>query len=441
MAFQFSAIHNHVSNNNNNDDNKIHNNATLGLGDPRAIFVNRNVGGKKTVYDSATKKAATINNQIAAQVKPDATKQQIPSTTAPAPTSLKKPVPAVMCTSHPQCKVQACSSTSSTPQQQQQQQQPLPDFLRPFPDPHYGYGFVDRGKNRGVRMTIGGSAASGSGCALSHKYQFIFVHVLKSGGTTVKGFLQDGLCGNTQLPCATGNDNLQIVDCASSIAKYPNYFVFSFVRNPYSRMYSAYAMAHSYRYHPTKPKAPFSFEAFTTGRDANSTSQATVVTAKFQKVLNHNRNKMRTVLSYLHPSHYFPQTHFLFSSKNGVICPAVDFLGHLETMKEDLHSILTYIQSPELWKHYEKRMNPPVTNNNTTKAAKGFLKNDNSTAFGDAKKKTDLGGNLQTAYQIIQQSSSSSSSQSEWTAIQKAVAEEYKLDFSLLGYDPNVVPK
>ena len=325
----------------------------------------------------------------------------------------EKYFPAVICASK-ECRAEVCLDQSVGNTTGFVNSTQLPDFLRPFPNAHYGYGFIKRKHPRGFRMQISGSAKSGSGCAISHKYKFIFVHVLKSGGTAVKGFLQTGLCGNNNIPCQTDPNNLQIVDCAASIVRYPHYFVFSFVRNPYSRMYSAYAMAHAYRDNPKNPKPTFSFEAFALGRDPN----ATKVTPSLPK------NKFRNQLSYLHPSHYSPQTKYLFTSKK---CPAVDYIGHLETMNEDLATVLERIGSPELWKYYEYRMSQKVQ-----------LKNDKSTAFGDTKRKKDLGDNLQTAYNY--HSSADGQQPSSWTEIQKAVYEEYKQDFDMLGYDPNVVP-
>ena len=108
---------------------------------------------------------------------------------------------------------------------------------------------------RGTAMQLSGHAKSGSGCAISHRYQFLYVHVLKSGGMTLKAFLKQGLCGSTNMPCR-GDDHselLQIVDCGKAIQQYPHYFVWSFVRNPFSRMYSAYAMALNYRNPSPRP--------------------------------------------------------------------------------------------------------------------------------------------------------------------------------------------
>lgn len=360
--------------------------------------------------------------------------------------AMKKPVPAIMCVS-PDCKIRMCLESGNATATSILNVTHLPDFMRQFPSTHYGYGFVNREGPRGLKMQTSGSAKAGSGCAISHKYQFIFVHVLKSGGTTVKGFLQKAFCGSNH--CQVGNGYLDIVNCAASIAKYPHYFVFSFVRNPYARMYSAYAMANSFRGHPTKPKPPFSFEAFTLGKEKTSNpdgSNSSAVEETFpagisskqvekirwrRKQIANDKNMFRRHLSYLDPSHYAPQSTFLFTSGSSG-CPVVDFIGHLETMHDDLETVLTYIDSPELWSYFHSQ-------NNKTGAK---IATDKSTAFGARQKEKELKGNLQTAYGYQQQHPAVGGSDAPhaWSAIQRAVAEEYKRDFNLLGYDPNLVP-
>lgn len=152
--------------------------------------------------------------------------------------------------------------TSAAEQQQQQ---------RPH-QPHYGRGFVYRpvksyynnNTNTSIDlrslsfMQTSGQARAGSGCFISHEYQFVYIHVLKSGGMTLKQFLRLGLCSTpTSTTTSTTNKKsgsvcssqlLQVVDCRLALEEHAeNYFIWSFVRNPYDRMYSAFAMALAYR--------------------------------------------------------------------------------------------------------------------------------------------------------------------------------------------------
>lgn len=251
------------------------------------------------------------------------------------------------------------------------------------------YGFVQHQLNtRGLKMSVSGSAHAGSGCAISHAYKFIYIHVLKSGGMTIKAFLKKGLCrGSVQMPCAAGNDVLQIVDCGRAVIQYPEYFVFSFIRNPFGRIYSAYSMADSMK--TKKKKEPVLFPDFV---------------------------KMRLVerrqASMTSPSHYIPQVRFLFSGDH---CPVFDYLGRLERFHHDLQVVLNQIQSPELQAYYDSAMKNPE-----------LLLRENCTSFGERKKQTVLGGKLSNAY--------------ETPGTVQAVVKEFASDFELLRYDPSQVP-
>ena len=243
------------------------------------------------------------------------------------------------------------------------------------------YGFVvhEHNNTRGQSPVTAGWALAGSGCAISHRYKFLYIHVLKSGGMTIKTLLKRGLCGGVTQTCA----DLQIVDCDTAVEDYRNYFVFSFVRNPFSRIYSAYSMAASMQ-RPNWRSA--SFEDF-------------VTMSRGQR-----RNASKTA-----PAHYEPQVNFLMDYSN---CPVFDFLGRLERFREDMQIILNQIQSPDLQAYF------------TSTGGKDLR--ENCTSFGERKKQSELGGNLRNAYQS--------------QATVDAVAQEFESDFTLLGYDPTRVP-
>ena len=81
---------------------------------------------------------------------------------------------------------------------------------------------------RGKCTKILGSAHAGSECALSEKYKFLYIHVLKSAGMSVKTFLKNALCGTTAIPCPRGDDVLEIVDCSWAVMMHSssdNYFI------------------------------------------------------------------------------------------------------------------------------------------------------------------------------------------------------------------------
>jgi hypothetical protein len=168
------------------------------------------------------------------------------------------------------CRLNPCQNWRQANQQLQR------GFAVRYPD-------TFRLSNNSLPMQVAGSAMSGSGCALSRKYGFLFIHNLKVGGTTTKSFLREALCPppndgasrrletsavnrssavnrwmqvrtRSNLPpglrrgrkpifqCSKGDETLQIVDCIAGlrIAKENSFFIWSFVRNPFSRLYSGY---------------------------------------------------------------------------------------------------------------------------------------------------------------------------------------------------------
>ena len=239
------------------------------------------------------------------------------------------------------------------------------------------YRFIvhDRNNTRGRLPLFSG----GRGCAISHRYKFIYIHVQKSGGMTVKTILKRGLCGGVTQTC----DDLEIVDCNSAIYGFPQYFVFTFVRNPFSRIYSAYSMADTMR-----------------KRNARS--------LRFEEFANMTL-KERQATSTLTKSHYGLQINFLMDSSN---CPVFDFLGRLEYFQDDMQTILNQIRSPDLQTFF------------STSGGKDLV--DNCTNFGDRKKQSELGGNLRNAYRL--------------QSTVDAIAKEFESDFALLGYDSTQIP-
>ncbi|KAI2494396.1 sulfotransferase family [Fragilaria crotonensis] len=107
-------------------------------------------------------------------------------------------------------------------------------------------------------------------------------------------------------------------------------------------------------------------------------------------------------------SHYDLQIKFLMDASH---CPVVDFVGRLERFQDDMQIIINQIQSPDLHAFF---------------TASGGNLVDNCTNFGERKKQSELGGNLQNAYLS--------------KATVDAVAKEFEFDFELLGYDPQQIP-
>lgn len=120
---------------------------------------------------------------------------------------------------------------------------------------NFGYAghFVQRqmyNRTKPLPETLGDTGFA-SGCIISDEYKFVFVHVLKSGGTAVKKFIKDSLCGTDAKVVNIEGSYTQVCKdipewivradgCKKSIRDHQDYFHFSFVRNPFTRLYSAY---------------------------------------------------------------------------------------------------------------------------------------------------------------------------------------------------------
>ena len=225
-----------------------------------------------------------------------------------------------------------------------------------------------------------------SGCAISDKYKFAYIHILKSGGSATKEFLRKSLCGEDDEDCKKVDPSiLRPIACRQIVKEHPDYFTFSFVRNPFSRMYSMYSMMDGY------PR--------------QEGGQPVTDTVSFSTFVL-TEPKKRKAFTKMSPSHYFSQTDFTFSKDS---CPSFDFLGRVEHFDQDMRTILERINSKEMIDYLDSiggTVNPVNT-------------------WGSNKKKSTSGG-LQAEYSSPE--------------IQDRVVDTYKRDFDLLGYDWQVVP-
>eukprot|EP00581_Thalassiosira_minuscula_P012310 CAMPEP_0183719712 /NCGR_PEP_ID=MMETSP0737-20130205/12535_1 /TAXON_ID=385413 /ORGANISM="Thalassiosira miniscula, Strain CCMP1093" /LENGTH=356 /DNA_ID=CAMNT_0025949449 /DNA_START=250 /DNA_END=1320 /DNA_ORIENTATION=+ len=259
------------------------------------------------------------------------------------------------------------------------------------PDPYFGYAghFVYRDRNitKPLPQTLGDTGWD-SGCILSDEYKFVFVHVLKSGGTAVKKFIKDSLCGPDDSECAHVPETLVRAEgCIKAIKYHQSYFHFSFVRSPFSRLYSAYSMMDGFpplngiRGRP--PTRDYSFSDF---------------------VLSPNKRELHTSMW---PGHYDAQQDMLFSEE---ACPMFDFLGRVEYFDEDIRRILNHLNATKMLDYLD--------------SIGGKIMPANS--WGADKKKS-IDGGLRKEYSSPQ--------------VMQRVASNYRRDFDLLGYNPHEVPQ
>ncbi|KAL3776243.1 hypothetical protein ACHAWO_007816 [Cyclotella atomus] len=228
-----------------------------------------------------------------------------------------------------------------------------------------------------------GGKSWASGCVVSHKYKFVYIHVLKSGGTATKEFIRKSLCGENDKDCSHVDRKIvSSVSCKLAMRQYPDYFTFTFVRNPFLRMYSMYSMSDGF---PVSP----SLRGHVTER------------MPFENFVRMTP-KERKQYTKMHQSHYYPQSDFILSKSN---CPAFDFLGRVEHFDEDMRTILEYLNAREMLDYLDKNGVQPAN------------------TWG-ANKKKSIGGDLKSVYSSQEIS---------------RVATDYKNDFLLLGYDNNQV--
>ena len=74
---------------------------------------------------------------------------------------------------------------------------------------------------------------------ICHKSKYIFIHIPKTAGTTVREYLMKMGVANSQRTSGLPNMNF-LQNIAQVVNLYPNYFTFSFVRNPFDRFVSYY---------------------------------------------------------------------------------------------------------------------------------------------------------------------------------------------------------
>lgn len=78
---------------------------------------------------------------------------------------------------------------------------------------------------------------------VSHAHEMLFVHVQKTGGTTVDGLLQRNLPDAERVADLPGSSKHATLGTAlERHPEFADYWVFGFVRNPWARMYSWYSM-------------------------------------------------------------------------------------------------------------------------------------------------------------------------------------------------------
>ena len=172
-------------------------------------------------------------------------------------------------------------------------------------------------------------------CVVVEQHRFIYLHVMKSGGSSVHLFLKSGLCRltNTSILRPTGKDyvcdplQFKLMGCMTAIARYPGFFRWSIVRHPVPRAVSGWAMAS--RHSPTHARPGAKMVDF------NSWAINTSV-----------------IRTRVWAMHWLPQVDFLLDARG---CPMFDFVATMgRGLAGDMEYVLHRINSSELWAAYRK---------------------------------------------------------------------------------------
>lgn len=166
---------------------------------------------------------------------------------------------------------------------------------------------------------------------ISHQYKTIFVHIPKTGGTSIEKTL--GIKGNPPIPdhaifygFRKGKylQHLTALEIKKmvSVNVYNNYFKFSFVRNPYDKLVSDFLWFKNHAHLP-EVKA-MDFEDFL-----------------FKRVIPiRNNEDINQKIRFAESQHYQDQYKFITDEKKKKI---VEFIGRFENLQKDFEKVCRHI--------------------------------------------------------------------------------------------------
>eukprot|EP01084_Bolivina_argentea_P212772 361603_1 len=258
-----------------------------------------------------------------------------------------------------------------------------------------------------------------SRCYISHKYKFVFVHVKKSGGTSMIGFLTKALCKSTKRNDCQQNV-FRKINCNQIVEMQRNYFYFSIVRNPYDRMFSLFA------------------HVFILTIERNYTAKATVQNFSRIEILKEFSSFVydRRYFGLIHPAnasfkkmiiptdHYYPQNWYLFNIEYE--CPVVDFIGHIEHIKKDMKYLINLLHNKLISNYYQKEMHSKYWKVNVFGSSLKAILFD-SDGFNDGLYINSLTDIYEWTFMLTK------------INVKQFVYELYQVDFTLFGYNPKFV--
>ena len=194
---------------------------------------------------------------------------------------------------------------------------------------------------------------------ISHDHKFIFIHIGKTGGTSIERVLCDYLGKNLEdtekAPDGEWWKHIWARGMRRRVGEkvWDDYFTFAFVRNPFDMVLSLYSMytqypeytnleVHPALYHPWNQYEDFESFVLSMGQrsyepDEKWRRQLAKLGAKDQIQVWENLRNLQT--SYLTES---------WMGREGPSTVLVDFVGRFENLECDFHEVCNRIEIPRL---------------------------------------------------------------------------------------------
>lgn len=201
---------------------------------------------------------------------------------------------------------------------------------------------------------------------INHKYKFIFLHIPKTGGMSI------GQTLNTMLDNYTRYEGFNIHYEKFDKNLFQDYFVFTFVRNPWDRFYSQYKFKeflykHSLSY--VIDNLEDLWVDFYYPQEEIKDSKTFLEHFEYNIIPDYFKNKSNfTLSSYVGENiHLASQTKFLKGHYSGNIdkFPYIDFIGRFENLQEDFNFICNKIGLPLTKLMHINKSKPKILNFNS----------------------------------------------------------------------------
>lgn len=202
---------------------------------------------------------------------------------------------------------------------------------------------------------------------ISHKYKFIFIHIPKAAGTTIEKALYQYASDSFGSPWAKKNKCYRNKELFKTIETHPDYYTFTFSRNPYSKIVSLYHFFNFYK--------SMSFERFL----AKACEFIALGAERIYSKMPYNATGLKVNFPNLAPVdylikicnypfhdngnigyHILPQSYFITQKDH------INFIGKTERLQQDFDDICDTIGIPQQkiphlrktkHKHYTKYYN------------------------------------------------------------------------------------